>query len=286
MNYAGHFDASGTFHPVDLGTLEGCWWLISGRTFAGEMLSYHGAALWRELAAFGIQLWRAFFIVGLGPGALGMVVLWRRDRRLGGMLTLMFVCTAAFFIDYQVVDKDTMFLPTYLIWALWLGIGYETLLAWVRAAGAERPARRDTRLLQGMIAGAVLLATAWNWRLVDQSGDWSVRARGEQILHHVEAHALILGWWETAPPIEYLQLVEGQRPDVRAINRWLIAPGDMRRLIAREVALRPVYIDRPPGDLPAYIEARPDGALYRLWPRPGRAGGGSGTGVYRERHEQ
>jgi hypothetical protein len=264
FNYAGHFDASGTFQAIDLLTLRGCWWLVSGRAFAGAMLAYHGAAVWRELAAFGIQLWRAFFAIGLGPGILGMVVLWKRDRPLAGMLMLMFVCTAAFFIDFQVVDKDTMFLPAYLIWALWLGIGYQELLTWVRAAGTARQARYIMWPLRALMTGAVLLATAWNWRLVDQSGDWSTRTRAEQTLQSVEPHALILGWWDTVPAIEYLQRVEGQRPDVQAINRFLITPSDMQRLIAREVDDRPVYIDRPPADLPAHVEVHLDGVLYRL----------------------
>jgi hypothetical protein len=267
-NYAGTFDANGLFQPVDLRTLSGCWWLVSGRAFAGYMLSYRGAALWAEIAAFGVQLWRAFFAIGLGPGLLGVIVLWRRDWRLGGMLTLMFACTAAFFIDYQTVDKDTMFLPAYVIWALWLGIGYQQLLDWVRAARAPSIPRGEAWILRAVMTGAVLLALLWNWRLVDQSGDRSARARAEQMLQHAEPRALILGWWNTVPAIEYLQLLEGQRPDVQAINRWLITPDDMRRLIAREAARRPIYIDSLPSDLPANVEARPDGALYRIWPLP------------------
>jgi hypothetical protein len=268
FNYAGAFDADGIFRPVDLRTLSGCWWLISGRAFAGYMLSYRGVALWDQVAAFGVQLWRAFFAIGLGPGVLGVIVLWRRDRRLGAVLLIMFVCTTGFFIDYQAVDKATMFLPAYLVWALWLGIGYEQLLAWVRTAGASHVMRGEVWLLRAVIVGAVLLAALWNWPLVDQSGEWSTRTRAEQMLEHAEPHALILGWWETVPALEYLQLVEGQRPDVQAINRWLITPENMQRLIAREVARRPIYIDSPPAELPANVEARPDGSLYRLWLRP------------------
>ena len=28
------------------------------------------------------------------------------------------------------------------------------------------------------------------------------------------------GWWDSIPVVEYLQLVEGERPDVTAINRF------------------------------------------------------------------
>lgn len=39
FNYAGHYDATGVFVPVNLWTPTGLWWLISGRAFAGELLS-------------------------------------------------------------------------------------------------------------------------------------------------------------------------------------------------------------------------------------------------------
>jgi Protein of unknown function (DUF2723) len=264
FNYAGRYDANGLFGPIDLRTPSGLWWLISGRAFAGEMLAYQGAELWREVARFGVQLWRAFFVIGIGPGVLGAVVLMRRDWRMGGMTLLLFVCGAAFYIDYRVLDKETMFLPTYLIWALWLGVGYQWLLGWLRAAGHESGQRWIEWLARGVVVAAVLFATAWNWRQVDLSNDWSARTRGELILHNVLPHALVFGWWNTTPVIEYLQLVEGQRPDVQAINCFLIAPAAMHELIAHEVTRRPVYIDNPPDDLPRTLEARPDGLLYRL----------------------
>jgi hypothetical protein len=113
----------------------------------------------------------------------------------------------------------------------------------------------------------VVVAVAWTWRLVDRSSDWSTRERSETILHHVDRDAIILGWWDTAPAIEYLQLVEGQRPDVRTINRFLIPDRTLRLLVTREVAHRPVYIDEPPADLLRFVRAEKDGLLYRLKPR-------------------
>jgi hypothetical protein len=256
------------FRPVDLHTAGGLWWLVSGRSFAGQMFAYQGAELWAEAERFGIHLWRAFFGIGIGPGVLGAIMLLRRDWRLGGMALLLFICSAAFYIDYRVVDKDTMFLPAYLIWALWVGFGYQWLLALVRGMGDAPGQRWGGWLLRAMLIGAVLFAAAWNWRLVNLSSDWSSRARGETILRQTSPGALVLGWWETAPLLQYLQLVEGQRPDIQVINRFLIAPDDMRDLIAREIAHRPVYIDSVTPTLLQNFDAQSAGVLYRLLPRP------------------
>lgn len=270
FNYAGQYAASGEFLPVNLLTVQGLWWLASGRAFAGEMFAYRGAELWREAGHFGVQLWRAFFIAGFGPGLLGIGVLLRRNWRVGGMLALMFAFSAGFYIDYRVVDKDTMYLPAYLIWALWLGIGLQTLLDWLRHQYARtRHERIQVWLLRGAIAGVVLVAVAWNWQSVDLSDDWTARRQGEAILHRVEPDALVLGWWDTAPVLEYLQLVEGHRPDLLVINRFLISHDAMLHLIEREMARRPVYIDDPPYDLPEAVKAVPAGSLHRILPADG-----------------
>jgi hypothetical protein len=267
FNYAGHFDATGTFVAVDLRTPAGLWWLISGRAFAGQMLSYRPSELGGELGHFAAHLWRALFGFGAGPALLGLALTLRRDWRLGVMLLLMFVCSAAFYVDYRVIDKDTMFLPTYLICAIWIGVGCEWLLGWVRDSGSAAAARWSEWALRGLIIGGVLVAVAWNWRVVDLSHDWSTRVRGVAMLEVARPGALIFGWWDTVPPLQYLQMVEGQRRDVMLINRFLISPDDMRQLAAREARHRPVYIDNPTPELQAQFLVRPIGPLYQLLPR-------------------
>lgn len=260
FNYAGTYDAAGVFHPVDLRDPRNLWWLVTGRSFAGQMLGYTPAGWLREAGGFGAELARSVFAVGVGPGLVGLAVLLRRDRWLGVALLLMFLANAYFYIGYRVVDKTTMYLPTYLVWALWAGVGAQWLLDWV----GEGPGRA---LLQGLLAGVVALALAWNWSLADQSHNTSGRERGEATLAAAERGALILGYWETVPLVEYLQLVERRRPDVRAINRFLIAPPDAMALIASEAGRRPVYIDTPSTEILRDFRVVPAGPIFRVLPR-------------------
>jgi hypothetical protein len=118
------------------------------------------------------------------------------------------------------------------------------------------------------LIGAVAFAAVWNWRLVDLSGDWSARTRGEAILDAAKPNALILGWWDSVPIVEYLQLVEGRRPDVQVINRFLIAPDAMRELIQHEMPRRPVYVDTLSDDLRQFATVKSAGPIYELRPRP------------------
>lgn len=263
FNYAGHFDAAGVFQPVDLSTLDGLWWLVTGKSFAGQMFGYPPHEIAEQVGDFGAQLWAAFFAVGIGPGILGSAHLLRRDWRFGGMLLLVFLANSIFYINYRVIDKATMFLPSYVIWTVWLGVGYQALAHWLKPALANS---RLKPLLYGLPITFVLLAMLWNWSRVDLSDDFSTRQQSEEILAQVEPQAMIFGWWDTVPGLQYLQLVEGQRKDVTLINRFLINGSDMNQLILRELGHRPIYVNNPSIELLRAAKVTPVGSLYHLAP--------------------
>lgn len=261
FNYAGAYDTQGHFVPVNLHTVEGLLWLVSGRAFAGQMFAYDAAGMLRQLSAYAVQLWQSFMVVGIGPGLLGAALLWRRDRALGGFLLLLFAANVIFYAGYRVVDKDTMYLPTYVVWVVWLALGLQALWRWLRQ---DKVLLGATRVL---VAVSVLLAVGWNWHRVDLSDDWTARQQGEEILEVAEENAIVLGWWDTVPVVQYLQLVEGRRPDILAINRFLITDQDLVELIRNEAGRRPVYVNAPPPQLLSSMRVEAAGPLYHLYPK-------------------
>lgn len=276
FNYAGFYDANLVFHPVNLWTFSGMWWLVTGQSFAGQMFAYRGWEILLETRHFIQELWRAFFAFGVGPGLLGMFLVFRRplrsdprptiaqDWRSGVMLALMFAASAGFYINYRVIDKDTMYLSAYLIWSLWVGVGLQALLDWTKKATAAQVRLWSHVVLSALIVLGVLLALVWNWRIVDLSRDWTTRQRGVQILAEVEQGALVFGWWNTVPVLQYLQFVEGSRPDILAINRFLISPQHLLTVIEKEGVNRAIYIDSVPNGLSSDWSAQKAGLLYRL----------------------
>ncbi|NTW01222.1 MAG: DUF2723 domain-containing protein [Oscillochloris sp.] len=264
FNYAGSYNATGQFIPLNLSDPRNLWWLLSGGQFSGQMFGYSLSSLSVEVYHFGIQLAQSFFIFGIVPGIIGSIALFRRHWQLGLALLLMFFFNAGFYISYRVIDKDTMFLPAYLIWAIWLGFGYQRILDWI---GEDEAVRHSQLMMGGVIIALVMVVCLWNWPLTNRANDTSARLRGERVLTSVAPDALIIGWWETVPLVEYLQLVEGQRPDVHAINRFLISYDDLMTLIKNESARRPTYIDSPTNDMLRAVRIEPAGPLYRLLPR-------------------
>jgi len=259
FNYVGHFDATGRFIPTDLTRPAGLWALMTGAPFQGLMFAYPLSELPGEIALFIYRLWGNFLSAGLPIGLLGALTLWRRDRPLGLMLVLLFLANVAFYVDYRVVDKETMFLPAYLVWALWVAVGFRVLYGW--AAGASQRRQAALAALFGLTALAGLVI---NGPQVDVSQDRRAHALAESLLTRVEPNAIILGWWASVPPMQYLQLVEGYRPDVLLINRWLISGDDLAGLIAGQLDSRPIYLvenDRLPT---TEVELISIGGAYRV----------------------
>jgi hypothetical protein len=264
FNYAATYNAAGELVPVNLHTPDGLWWLISGKAFAGSMMGYTPAEFWQESVAYGVHLWRAFFAIGITPGLIGIVLLFRRNWRVGGMLALMFLANAIFYTNYRVIDKETMFLPTYVVWAIWLAVGLQWLLDWVQDHPEAALRAWGYRVVCIAIVCAVGGSLLVNWSQVDLRNDYSTRLRGEWILKEVPRNAVVFGWWETVPVVQYLQMVEGERPDVLAINRFLIGYDEMESFVEANRGKRPLFFDTIPAGLDQQYRFEKDGLLYRL----------------------
>jgi hypothetical protein len=264
FNYAGAYDASGHFVARDLTTADGLMWLASGKQFHGMVFSYTPSQLLSQATDFFGALWQGL-LIGVGPALLGGWVLTRRDRQLGVSLLMMLVAYAVFIIGYHAGDKQTMYLPVFLFLAIFVGVGYQTLLDWVRDAHDRADQHSNIWLLRVMMIGMAVVSAALTWPLVDRSHDWSARERGEHILRTVEPHALVAGYFHTVPVIQYLQLIEGKRADVVTINRLLIHPPHLITFLAHEAGRRPVYVDEISSEMAGYTVV-PIGPLFRLIP--------------------
>jgi hypothetical protein len=282
FNYVGHFTTGGTFVPVDLMSSQGIAWMLSGQPFRGVMLSYGLAELPGEALTYLFRLFGNFGPVGLAAGLVGATAMIRRAPRRFASLALAFAANALFFIDYRVVDKEMMFLPTYLVWAIWIAWGVVAIADWLQTGDPlslwERARVRaskvnDTQLGVSVVAGVFLLAAGLNlvrnFSLVDVHDDRRARLRGETVLSRVEPDAMVVGWWASAPVLDYLQVVEGRRPDVTVINRFLISPGDLRQLITRQAGRKPVYLAEEDKELFEGFRVQREGELYRLLPPAG-----------------
>lgn len=265
FNYAGRFDAQGQFVPLDMTRPSNLWWLVSGQGFQDLMFDYSAGELVGEIGQAAYRLWATFLGIGLVPGLLGIGIQARRRPRHLALFGLAFVANVVFFVNYRVVDKASMFVPAYLVGAVWVGEGYAWLVAWVNGRQAVHDDRSPTWAWG--LAALAALALVVNWPLVDVHADTRARDRAQAALAGADPEAIIFGWWTSAPPMHYQQLVQGQRPDVLVINRFLIGAEEMYTLIDHSLGQRPVYVmELDEGLLGAYRPV-PVGPMFELTPR-------------------
>lgn len=256
--WASTYADDGTAIPRDVATVSGFVWLVGARMFRHLAFYYGPAEALHQFLRWGGWLGASFLGVGL---PLGIVGAWRQLRErprdfvlvAGALLPFL-----VFYVNYGAIDKQFMFLPTYLLWAVWFALGLEWV--WGKAhdaagpGGLPEPARAAALLLP-------LVALIINAPLVSLRGDNTVQQEARQRLQQLPPQSVLIGDWGTTAPMQYLQQVEGIRPDVRLVQRWAVNDADLQRLAAANVGVRPLFVrEVEPALGPAYIQAP-----YRDW---------------------
>jgi hypothetical protein len=162
-----------------------------------------------------------FGYAGFGLAALGLVLLFRRDRRLAIFLCLIGLLDAAYSVNFSIFDIYIYYLPLYLVLAAFISVGAWGVLA-LGAALAEGLARRGilrAPLFRHAPAAALLLTVPFalftgHLAVVDGSEDYSSERFARAVFDHVEPDCMILADWWTIAPLGYLKHIEGRRRDV------------------------------------------------------------------------
>ncbi|MBC7223609.1 MAG: DUF2723 domain-containing protein, partial [Anaerolineae bacterium] len=194
-------------------------------------------------------------------------------------------------LRHHVPDQYVFYLPSYLPLALACGLGFQWLAE--RVPGGLRARAALLVLCLALPVGTYRLAPEvaarlpavplpvrqvpgrdpWRFFLwPPKAGTWGARTYGEAALGQAAPGALILADWTLQAPLEYLQDVEGMRPDVAVVGT-----GDLdvpqAAFLRQACRTRPCYLAdvHPYYDLAAIGEDFawvPEGVLYRLVPRP------------------
>jgi hypothetical protein len=255
--YVGSYDAAGQFHALELWRPENLLWFLSGRQFSWLVAPYTPQQLVQEFGQAVDWLWAAFLGVGLPLGLWGFWALLRRERSLALGLGLAALPHALFFAAYAAPDKDTMFLPVYAIWAIFLGVGLGEL---------ERLLPRPARPAVLALPLALLVV---NLPYADVSDFSEPQALSVARLAQAEPGAIYLAHWGDAGAMHYQQIVNGVRPDVAVINAFFISQENLEQLVATALAQeRAVYTTYSAG-LPArQVKLVAAGDDFRVVRRP------------------
>ncbi len=193
--------------------------LLTGGPFQNQVFGF-GMDLGTqfERVLFGLnELSNQFTPIGIALGLVGIVVLARYRRAEAGLLLLMIAGNFLFSMNYSLVGY-LYFIPTYLIWALFMsvGVGWGAQAVWARLEGRIGKAVARTSLAVG---GAVfVLAVGWAVALrypnMDQSGQTAKRDAALALLSSAPQGASIYLDWEDLSVVRFYRLVYGMRTDL------------------------------------------------------------------------
>ena len=225
--------------------------------------------------------------LGILLGLVGVWMLARRSHPLLVLTGLCFVSVVTFNLIYGIGDIFVFYIPAYLIWCLWMGLGVAwvgTLLGDVLAGriilspGPPRRSQSGDRewatWLAPVAVGLGLVLPLWmmatNYRQVDQSQNHAPRTAWEQILSQpIPANAILVSNdRDEMVPLWYLQQVEHVRPDliglfprIQATPEW----ADVGQVIdtARRTK-RPVLLVKPMPGLEIKYRTESAGSLVEV----------------------
>jgi hypothetical protein len=207
-------------YGVDLTTPSGLWWMVSGQAYSFFVFGYEWKDAPGEFLRFGSHLWRNYLGIGVVLGLGGIVWLWRKSPAWVTGLLLAFAANAVFFINYRVMDKDTMFLPAYLVWAVFVAAGFTAAASLLKRYQDKGLFDAWTgRMIRALPVLFILLGLGLNWRWVDMSRSNGYALFAVEMMSATAPDSMIIASWSSAVALEYYQVVEGQRPDLVIFNR-------------------------------------------------------------------
>lgn len=249
-------------------TWSGFWQQVSASgygTFIFDNPFHH-----ERPAAFYWALFESQFY-SMGPGFIGLVYLLWPGRRRNLVLTGgAFLIYTGFNLVYNVSDIDVFFIPNFLIWAVWSGLGAVFLLN----IAASITFRWGRPLVAGgltvIFVLIVLHLVRTNLPVLNENHSWRVHDYGIDILQQPLPNGgdtVVVGILGEMTLLRYFQQTEQRRPDVETVAADLEAE---RLAVVEDVLARgkSVYLTRELAGAPERWSLNAVGPLIRVDPNP------------------
>lgn len=306
----GFWKQVGFFKTLILGTLIGLaplliYLYLPLRGHVGSLDGTYAntwAGFWRQVSASGYSLfvfdnpfgqehdaafyWNLFQgqFYTLVPGLIGLLYLaWQGQRKVLILTGSAFLTYLAFNLFYNVSDIQVFFIPSFLLWAAWSGVGLAFLLQLVSGVTTDR--RPQTAHHHSTLhfqhfgpAPAIVLVVIFaffifklfqtNLPILAARNSWQVHDYGLDMLQQpLPEDAAIVGILGEITLLRYFQQTENRRPDLETVA----ADAEAERLAAVENLLakgKAVYLTRELPGAPERWSLSAVGPLIRVNPEP------------------
>ncbi len=210
---------------------------ITGRQYAYAMFQLPRAYILSNLKLWAAGLGHELSWAIIGLAVLGLVLLWRRDRALAGLLSWMTFADVGYTINYGIYNRYIYYIPSYI--ALSALAGYACWIAWQRFAPLVTQERRSAfaAIAACCLLFLIPLQLMGHWQKTDLSQNWACYDYGRNLLSGLPPQTLLIvnGQDTSYMAMDYLRFVEGRRPDVIVVHRGLFTATDIHHTNASDI---------------------------------------------------
>jgi Protein of unknown function (DUF2723) len=197
---------------------ERFWYVVSGGNLRGGFFAFGPAELPERLMFYWSFLHANFHWGLLAAGMVGFVALVLWDRVVGTLLGFLFLGWLFHALENNIPDVQLYFIPTYLVLALAIAVGFGLLLTEAEDLLARYP-RVPKGAVLGVLSAALLLLSLSGigeaYARNDMSGDYRGREILEDVVENAKPNATIL---HHRSNLWYLVLVEKRRRDLTLVD--------------------------------------------------------------------
>lgn len=159
-------------------------------------------------------------------GLAGLIIIFRKSRPLAVFWTLYFFLDIFFGVNYGITDIEPYFLPSFLIFAIWVGVALVGILAFViKSLEKNNPSSVESVAIIFPIIFLVfpVLNLVKNYSEQDRSRNYFAYDYCQNILKSVSKNGVILtDVWDFYSPWLYIRYIEDGRPDVVFLDKELL----------------------------------------------------------------
>lgn len=228
-------------------TLQQFFSFVSGGHFKNKLFSMPAIEVIRRLKEFLLFLLIQFPVFGFSIGLFGIiqgfraqVASYKMNKDINFLFLFMSVSLLFFCINYNIADIANFYLPIYLIFVVWIGIGVSLLIN----AGYKTQGTRHKVTIIGVISLLLFFSykLTYGWLEINTEQRYCFEANNlcRESLRLMSPKSLLISNWKYATCFWYWQKVLKVREDVEVLSqsnkkKW-------KTIVSERIKYQPVYL--------------------------------------------
>jgi len=213
-------------HPVfgDSIISIGDWWnFITAHKYSSYLIISFSNIPHRTLMYLGF-LKNNFLLMGAVLGIIGSIGFFKKNFNIFILLSLMFILNILFYLNYYVVDVDVMFIPSFIIFSIFIGLGmvfiFDIIENSLKNVKGHRSRLLKIFIIFTLVSYLFLLpinSYIINYHQICEINNDKSAYFAYTALNEVPSNSTIITYWKSYTAFKYFQIVEKVNPDVNIL---------------------------------------------------------------------